>query len=124
MVATISILCYDREVHIFGRIFLKIAANAGILYAAKIYTHGIEVTGGPYTLLIIAMVLALLNTFLKPVLRLITTPLRWITFGLFNIVISLAILGIADQLLVSLAITDTTTFFWLSIAIGFVNAII
>lgn len=110
--------------HIFGRIFLKIAANAGILYAADMYAHGIQLTGGYYTLAGIAAVLALLNTFLKPVLRLITTPLRWITFGLFNIVISLAILWIADQLLVSLAITDTTTFFWLSIVIGFVNAII
>ena len=117
-------MCYSGGVHIFGRIFLKIAANAGILYAAQIYTYGIEVTGGPYALAGVAVVLALLNTFLKPVLRLITTPLRWITFGLFNVVISLAILWIADQLLVSLAITDTTTFFWLSIIIGFVNAII
>ncbi len=118
------ILCYACKMHILGRIFLKIAANAGILYATHTYTNGIELTGGPYALAGIALVLAFLNIFLKPVLRLITTPLRWITFGLFNIVIAIAILWIADQLLLSLTITNATTLFWLAIIIGLVNAVL
>lgn len=38
--------------------------------------------------LVVAIVLALLNTVLRPVLAFVFAPLTWITFGLFSLVIN------------------------------------
>ena len=67
------------------------------------------------------MLLALLYTVIRPFLRLITAPLVWVTFGLFNIAINMALLWGADRALPELAIDNITTLFYVSIIIAVVN---
>jgi len=59
--------------------------------------------------LLFALVLALLNTFIKPVLKLLTFPITLITFGLFLLVINALMIGIADWLLDSI---EVRSFWW------------
>lgn len=50
---------------------------------------GIEVKENSwYVYFFIALILALLNTFLKPVLKFLSCPLMVLTFGLFSIIIN------------------------------------
>ena len=79
-------------------------------------------TGGWQAIVLGALVLALLHTFLRPILRLITAPIRWITLGLFNLVINMALLALADFLLPSLSVTGLPTLFWTSLIIAVANA--
>ncbi|MEX1203606.1 MAG: phage holin family protein [Ferruginibacter sp.] len=51
------------------------------------------------TALILSFVLALLNTFLKPILVILTFPLTLITLGFFLFVINALIILLADKLL-------------------------
>lgn len=50
------------------------------------------------TALIVAIVLALLNTFIKPVLLFLTIPITVITLGLFLLVINILIIKWTDSL--------------------------
>jgi putative membrane protein len=49
-------------------------------------------------LIIFAVVLAILNTILKPVLKIITLPINLITLGLFTIVINAAMVLLAARI--------------------------
>ena len=101
----------------------KIALSAIALWAAKTYFPGFVLDGEIETILVGALVLTLLNIFVAPVLRLVATPLLWLTFGVFGIVINMLILWFADKLLVQLAITDLSTLFWVSIIVALANAV-
>lgn len=100
----------------------KIALNAAAIYMAKIYFPGFVLTGGLETILVGALVLTILNIFVAPVLRLLATPLLWLTFGLFGVVINVLLLWFADKFLTALAINDLTTLFWVSIIMAVANA--
>ncbi|MEP6774801.1 MAG: phage holin family protein [Chloroflexota bacterium] len=60
------------------------------------------------TLAIFAAVLALLNTFIKPILQLLSIPLTCLTFGLFTIVINVALFALAAWLVPSIQVAG----FW------------
>ena len=49
-------------------------------------------------LAIFAAILALLNTFIRPLVQLLTLPLSCLTFGLFGIVINMAMFALAAYL--------------------------
>lgn len=48
---------------------------------------------------LVAIVLALLNTFLKPILKLIAFPINFLTLGVFNLFINGFILHLATSIL-------------------------
>lgn len=100
----------------------KAALNGAALYVAQLYFSKFVLAGGLETIIAGALVLAVLNTFLRPILKLIATPLLWFTFGLFNIVIHVAILWIADQMLTQVAVGDLSTLFWVSIIVAIANS--
>lgn len=50
------------------------------------------------TALILALVLAVLNVFLKPIMVILTLPITIITFGLFLLVINAAIIMLASKM--------------------------
>jgi putative membrane protein len=60
------------------------------------------------TLAIFAAVLALLNTFVKPILKVLSIPLTCLTFGLFTIVINVALFALAAWLVPSFSVAG----FW------------
>jgi len=100
----------------------RVALNAAALWIAQKYITGFMLSGDLQSLAAGAAVLTILNVFLAPLLRLITTPLRWLTLGLFNIVINMAILYLADLLLPQLAISGLVPLFWTSLVVGVANA--
>ncbi|QQG45341.1 MAG: phage holin family protein [Candidatus Sungiibacteriota bacterium] len=104
------------------KLVAKVILNAVALYIVGRYFQNFQLGGGIETLIVAALVLAALNTFLRPILKLVSTPLLWVTFGLFNLVLNMALLWIADSLLTQLAINDLTTLFWTSILIALANS--
>lgn len=107
---------------LFAKFAARIILNGIALYVAESYFPGFLLSGGLETLIAGALVLAVLNTFLRPILMLATLPLRWLTFGLFNIVIYGTILWLADSFLTQITITDLSTLFWVTIIVAIANA--
>lgn len=71
-------------------------AVAVVAYFYPSISYGDDLT----TLAVVAIVLGLLNAFVKPILKIFTLPLNMMTFGLFGIVINavllLAVAAIGD----------------------------
>lgn len=120
-----------------SRVLLKTALNAGGLYLASQWVSGFEIAPRSFlglesiglsplvqSLVAGGLVLALLNSTLRPILRLISFPLIILTFGLFHIVINLAVLYLADASLAALTIASFKALFVGSFIIGVVNAVI
>ena len=68
-------------------------------------------------------ILAVLYTFIRPILKLISLPFIVITLGLFNIVISFILLWLADWSLTALTISGFPAYLFGSILIGIANSI-
>jgi len=73
--------------------------------------------------LVTAIVLAVLNTFLKPLLVMLTIPATLFTFGLFLLVINAVILLIAKELVPGFYLAGFWSAFWLSLLISFFSTI-
>ena len=74
---------------------LRILLTAVVVVFLSKFLPGVAVTGY-ITAIIVALVLALLNLIVKPVLVILTLPVTIITFGLFLIVINAIIILLAD----------------------------
>ncbi len=77
----------------------------------------------PWIAFLTAFVLALLNTFLKPLLIILTIPATLLTLGLFLLVINAGILMIADELVNGFKIDSFWNALLLAIIISIANAI-
>lgn len=71
--------------------------NGVALVVAVKVVSGISVADWQ-TLIIAALVLGLLNAFLRPLLKLLTLPIRMVTLGLFTLVINGILFGLAAWL--------------------------
>lgn len=90
------------------RFLLHLIAAFLALYLATLLIPGVYVKGGSEqflkTLSLAGIVLAVINYFLKPIINLITFPLKILTFGLFGLIINIIIVWLVDILFPSLVI--------------------
>ncbi len=90
------------------RILVQVAVNAAALWVAIQIVDGIEFVGEWWELLIVALIFALVNTFLRPILRLATLPITIITLGVFLLVINAVLLlltgAVADELAIAFVV--------------------
>ena len=68
------------------------------LWLASAIVPGIEITGG-WTLLGAALLLGIVNAFVRPVVIILTLPLTILTLGLFLLVINAAMLSLVAWML-------------------------
>ena len=67
---------------------IKVLITAVAVYIATRIIPGVSITEDIQTSIIVALVLALLNTFIKPILVILTIPITIITLGLFLLIIN------------------------------------
>lgn len=87
---------------------IRILASAAVVYLLSMVLSGVHIDGFT-TAIIFALVLALLNAIVKPLLILLTLPITIITLGLFLFVINAFIIIIADKFIDGIRIDG---FFW------------
>jgi len=76
---------------------VKILVTAVAVFVASYFLDGVHVDT-LQTYIIVALVLALLNTFLKPILVFLTLPITIVTLGLFLFIINILIIKLAASL--------------------------
>jgi putative membrane protein len=91
-----------------GRFFVRtIATSLAVLLAAYLL-KGVEVSN-TITALVVAVLLGLLNTFIKPVLVFLTIPITVLTLGLFLLVINIIIVLLVDDLITGFSVNSWLT---------------
>lgn len=76
------------------------------------------------SLLLAAAVFGVLNTLLKPLLRLITLPLALLTFGIAWFFVSLLMLLLTDKIVSGFHIDGFWTYVWATLIVWVVNLVL
>jgi putative membrane protein len=106
------------------KFILHVLANAlAIFLLAHFLPQYVVFTGDILDYLFVGVILALANLIVRPVLKIISAPLIFITMGLFILVINGAILYAVDWFVESLAINGLIGYLWGTLAISIINAI-
>jgi putative membrane protein len=95
-----------------GSLLLHWILNAAALWAAAALIPGLDFTGGPGRLLLVAAVFGIVNSTLRPLLAILTCPLIVITLGLFTLVINALMLLVTSWLSESWNLGFTVSGFW------------
>ena len=74
----------------------QLLGGIATLRLADLYMSGIYFDGDIETLIFAGLMLGFLNFFIKPILKIITLPLRILTLGLFSFIINIAIVYFID----------------------------
>ena len=98
---------------------LRILLTAVVVVFLANFLPGVAVTGY-WTAIVVALVLALLNLLVKPVLVLLTLPVTILTFGLFLIVINAIIILLVDSFVDGFEVSG----FWIAVLFSILLSII
>jgi len=107
-----------------GKFILQIIANALAIAIAAYFINAIVFTGNLVDYLIVGIILAVANLIIRPILRLVSAPLIFISFGLFLIIINAIILLGVDWFVKELSIQGLWGYVWGTLIISIINAII
>lgn len=104
------------------KIITKLLLTALTLLLVAKYVPGISVEG-LYTALIAALILGILNIFVKPILFILTFPITVLTVGLFVLVINAALFWFAASFIDGFSVTGLWSAFLGSLIVTVVSTI-
>ncbi len=82
---------------------------------------GVIVT--PVGALVLAVVLGIINVFIKPVVFLLTLPLNILTLGIFSLVVNASFIMIASSIVPGFFVSGFWPAFWFAIIFSLINAL-
>lgn len=100
-----------------GKLILQIIAGIAGLWLATQFVAGVTFTGKIQSLLLAGAFLGLVNFFIKPILKVVTLPLRILTLGLFTIIINMAMIWVVDIVFPELIIKGIAPLFWTTLIV-------
>ena len=98
---------------------LQILISTLAIMVTSFFLPGVEVEH-PLTAIIVAVVLAFLNSVLKPIMVMISLPITIASFGLFLVVINAILIKIADLLVDDFTVKS----FWWALLFSIILAIV
>jgi putative membrane protein len=99
---------------------IRILVVAAAAFIASRILPGVDIADIKTTI-IVALVLALLNTFIKPILVFLTIPITIITLGLFLLIINAAMVMLTDYLVPGFTVDGWLTALLFSLIISVVS---
>ena len=102
-------------------IIIRLLLSAAAVLIAAYLLPGVEttLTGA----VVLAVVLGVINLFLKPVLRVLTLPLTVLTLGLFALVLNALLVLLADALVPGFSVAGFWSAFFFAIIVALINAL-
>jgi putative membrane protein len=100
------------------------ALNAVALGVAGWILSGVSFNGSGWTLIWAALIFGILNTILKPILKLLTLPLAIITLGIAWFFVSLLMLWLTQLIIGGFDIDGFWNYVWATIIVWAVNVVL
>ncbi len=100
-------------------VLIRIIVTAFLVMLISNFLPGVNVNG-LFTSLVVAVVLGLLNIFVKPVLVIFTLPVTIFTFGLFLLVINAIIIMICSELVTGFKVNS----FWVALFFSIILSVL
>jgi putative membrane protein len=102
----------------------RLISGALAFWAATTLISGVEVNGGAWSYLWVALLFGLINGILGSIIKLLTLPAILITLGIFSLVINAAMLMLTARWSDHLHVADFWSAFWASLIISLITTII
>lgn len=105
-------------------LILRIAVNgvalwlAGLLVVGVHFGRGVDTAATLTTVVLVAVVFGLINAVIKPIVKLLATPLIWLTLGLFSVVVNAAMLAATSWAAGKLGLAFHVDAFWWDAVLG------
>ena len=104
-------------------LLIRLVVNTLAVWAAAYILPGVRVQGWP-TALVVAIVLGLVNAFLRPILLFLTFPITIVTLGLFVFVINALLILLVSKIVPGFHVDG---FWWAllySLVLALINALL
>ncbi len=102
-------------------IIFQIAGGTLSFWLAVKFVPGVEFVGEIKYLIMAGAFLGLINFFIRPILRMITLPLRILTLGIFGLIIDMAIIWFISIAFPELVIQGLAPLFWTTLIVWIVG---
>lgn len=102
------------------RFILRAAIAAVGLWLATEWIQGLSIDT-PMTLVVAAVLLGIVNAFIRPLLILLTLPFTVVTLGLFLLVVNAAMLALVAALLPGMHVAGFWAAFWGALVVSIVS---
>ncbi len=104
----------------FKRLIANILIDALALYIVSLLLDSMDITSLG-SLLILSIVLGVLNVTIKPIVKLLSLPITFLTLGLFSLVINAVVLKFAFALVPGVYLVGFLPAIWASILLSLCN---
>ncbi len=107
---------------------IQIVVNAAALWVATQIVPGLDFAGEWWKLLLVALAFSLVNTYVRPILRILTFPISMMTLGIFLLVINALMLllvgAISNELNLGFTVADFFAAFLGAIVVALVSLVL
>lgn len=117
----------------FKKIIFHIIATAVVFWAIQTYLfpETFVISGGIGGYALAAVIFGILNATLKPILKLLTLPIRFLTLGVFSIFLNAGFLWLWEEITnflgissITIEIGNITTYLLVGICLSIANAVL
>ncbi len=102
------------------KLLTHLIVSALAIIVATFLVPGASVT--PISAFLLAVVLGIINVFIKPAIKLVALPITILTLGLFSLVINALFILLAARIVPGFSVAGFWTAFWFSIVLSLINA--
>lgn len=106
------------------KLLIRWVALAASFWVATTVVSGIKVDGGLKTYLWVALLFGLINALLGSLIRLLTLPITFLSFGLFLVIINAAMLQLTARWSDKLSIDNFWSAIFASVIISVVTSVL
>jgi putative membrane protein len=103
---------------------IQILVNAAALWVAVWLLDGLDFAGEWWKFLLVAVIFSLINSYIRPILRILTFPITIVTMGLFLLVINALLLMLVGAISGQLELGFTVSDFWAALLGSIVISIV
>lgn len=106
------------------KLIIKLIISAIAIIIIGKLLPGVSISPPYTTALLVAVVLAILNAFVKPILIILTLPITIITLGIFLLFINALIILLADKIIDGFSVSSIWTALLFSILLSILQSIL
>lgn len=111
-------------VRLIFRLVFAFFVNLAAFWLANRYIDGFQIVPGLNNFFVVAGIFTFLNVFIRPILKLLLSPVIILTLGFAVFLINALMLYLLDKFLTNITITGTTPLIYATLLISLVNIVI
>jgi putative membrane protein len=106
------------------KLIINIVSSVIGLFLAIHFIPGVSFDGPFWAILLFGSIMGLVNSFIRPVLKILTLPLNIITLGLFGLVLNLFLVWLVIDVISTISLNGLTPLIFTTLIMWVINLVI